>query len=67
MGYFVRAHRCIADEDDLVIGVVAAQHFAGGCRFIATAQIVTPDMVVEEIVKIKMFQSLEFRFGCAKQ
>src|SRR5581483_1175082 len=66
-GDFVGSHRRIADEDDFVVGVVAAQELRRGDAFARTQPVVAPQRGVDEIVEIVVLETLEFALRRAEQ
>lgn len=62
MGDFVGRHGSIAHEDDFVVAIVFVHDIEGGHAFAAPA-VVAPHGFVDAVVKVEIFEMLEFVAG----
>ena len=57
---FIGRHRCVAHEHDFVVMGVLVHQVEGGGTLVETPDIVLPDALVDEIVKVEILEMLEF-------
>ena len=57
---FVRAHRSVTNENELVVRSVFVCDLTGRNSFAVTATIVLPQTFIDEIVKVKILKMFEF-------
>src|SRR5574337_430294 len=63
----VRAHRRVADQDELVVLVVLADHVPGGRLLGKAPAVVLPHEVVDAVVEVVELEVLELALGGAEQ
>ena len=61
VGDLVGAHEGVADEDDFVLGLVGVDDVVGGRLHVMAAAVVLPQVFVNAVVEIVIFQVLELR------
>ena len=64
---FIRAHRGVADDHELVIVTIFVKHVPKGRAFAKAPPIILPHRFVRAVVEIEEFEILEFAGRCREQ